>query len=318
MTSETVEVGTVQVGEESVGYEIRIIDARSPAHKDQDAARGRPGGNILVVVPGHGQTVHGPKKLAVAAARMSKARLAWCIDPVPAAGGDRIEAQAIAAIARERIEYEFPAAKQPTMATVIGWSHGGSEGLRAADCDSSLFRQFLGLCSTGIVERRPLELLWSFVLEALRIVWASLRRLDWACLFDTIRLGLDAAYGMLRDLWRTRSLRRVIDDIGWAAIKVPGPEFIFDGEVVLLFGAQDTVVRWRDAFPGCEQPEDIPTHLPAFTAENFPRASLVEVQAIEGSHVSPEADATRFLGAGLSLLDQLADSAPLEISGSGM
>jgi hypothetical protein len=263
----------------------------------------------MVVIPGHGQTVHGPKKLVRAAAQLSKSKIAWCIDTVPARGGDRIEAQAIAEICRERIAYEFSGAGLPAAATVIGWSHGGGEGLRAAAVGFGLFPQYLGLCPTGIVERRPLEMVYGFGLEALRVVWACVRRLDWACLLDTARLGLDLAAGMLLDLWHSRSFRRVVQDIRWAARRVTGRQFAYEGEVVLLFGAQDTVVRWQDAFPACEEASDIPLHLPAFRQEEFPKARLVEVQVIEGNHTGPEADATRFLATGLSLLDQLGGSA---------
>ena len=68
MVLETDEQGMVGIQGESVRYEIRIVDARSPQQREQDARRGGPSGNIMVVVPGHGQGVHGPKKLVAAAA----------------------------------------------------------------------------------------------------------------------------------------------------------------------------------------------------------------------------------------------------------
>jgi hypothetical protein len=302
---ETTERGAVEVQGETVGYELHAIDARSKAERERDTRRGGPDGNILVVVPGHGQGIHGPRKLLASAALLGRSKIVWCIDPTPAQGGDRTEAQAIARVVRERVAKSFPESEEPVAATLIGWSHGGGEALRAADCAPDIFPQYLGLCPSGLVDRKPLELVHSFSLEAARILWASARRRDWACLVDTLRLGWNAAVGLVRDVWRTKSPRRLIEDIGWAGEKVPGSHFGYDGEVVLLFGAQDTVVRWQDAFPGCGRPQDVSTFLAAHQRESFPSASSVEIRVIEGAHVAPETDAPAFLQAGLGLLGQL-------------
>jgi len=305
MVLEITEQGAVVVQDEPVRYEIRIVDARTTQQQEQDAQRGRPGGNIMVVIPGHGQSVYGPKKLVVAAAQLSRSKIAWCIDPVPAKGGDRIEAQAIARVVQDRISIAFPSKDEPTTATLVGWSHGGSEALRAAEHAPDLFPQFLGLCPTGFVDRSRPELLYSFSLEATRILWASVRQRDWTCLKDTLRLGWNAGIGLVRDLWRGKSAKRLVEDLGWATRKVASSPLGYTGQVVLLFGAQDTVVRWRDAFPECVQPKDISRSLPAYQEANFPQARHVEVQVIEGTHVTPETDAPAFLPAGLSLIDQL-------------
>lgn len=311
MAPETEEQGVVEVQSESVRYEIRIVDARSAQQRELDAQRGRPGGNIMVVVPGHGQSIHGPKKLVDSAAQLSRSKIAWCIDPIPVKGGDRIEAQAIARVVRDRISTTFPAKDEPTSATLIGWSHGGSEALRAAEHDPDLFPQFLGLCPTGLVDRRLPELLYSFFLEATRILWVSARRRDWTCMKDTLRLGWNAGAGLVRDLWRGRSVRRLVEDLGWAARKVTSNPIGYTGVVVLLFGAQDTVVRWYDVFPGCERPQDISGFLADYQKEHFPQARCFEVQVMEGAHVAPEVDAPNFLKTGLSLLEQCDDSALL-------
>jgi pimeloyl-ACP methyl ester carboxylesterase len=305
MAPETHDQGTVSVQDELVRYEIRIVDARSPQQREQDAQRGRPGGNIMVVIPGHGQTIHGPKKLVATAAQLSRSKIAWCIDPVPARGGDRMEAQAIARVVRDRISTTFAVKDERVTASLIGWSHGGSEALLAAEHDPDLFPQFLGLCPTGLVDRRQRELLYSFFLEATRILWTSLRHREWNRLRDTLRLGWNAAAGMARDLWRGRSAKRLVEDIGWATRNVAREPVGYTGEVVLLFGAQDTVVRWHDAFPECNEPQQISHSLADYQEENFPSARRVEVRVIEGAHVAPEADAPSFLRTGLGLLDQL-------------
>jgi acyl-CoA hydrolase len=78
----------------------------------------------------------------------------------------------------------------------------------------------------------------------------------------------------------------------------------YTGEIVLLFGAQDSVVRWRDVFPECERPQQISRALAEYQKENFPQARRVEVQVVEGAHVAPEVNAPTFLQTGLRLLEQ--------------
>lgn len=309
MAIERDEQDIVDVPGGPVRYEIRIVDARSVQQRERDAQRGRPEGNIVVIVPGHGQSIHGPEKLVATAAQLSRSKIAWCIDPVPAEGGDRTEAQAIACVVRDRISAMFPAADEPPRATVIGWSHGGGEALLAAEHDPDLFRQYLGLCPTGFVERRQRELLYSFFLEANRILWTSVRHRDWTCLKDTLRLGWNAGIGLIRDLWRSKSPSRLTEDLRWAGRNVASRPLGYTGEVVLLFGAQDTVVRWRDAFPECERPQDISGILQEYQEKYYPQARRVEVQVIEGAHVAPEADAPSFLRVGLGLLEQLDGTA---------
>jgi pimeloyl-ACP methyl ester carboxylesterase len=305
MALETVEQGAVDVRGESVRYEMRIVDARATHTRERDSRRGRPGGNIMVIIPGHGQSVHGPKNLVATAAQLSRSRIAWCIDPVPTKGGDRIEAQAIARVVRDRIFATFPTRDQPTAATLIGWSHGGSEALRAAEHDPDLFPQFMGLCPTGLVERRRLELLNSFFLESTRILWVSARQRDWTSLKAALRLGQNAGAGLVRDLWRGRSAARLVGDIDWAAKNVASRPIGYPGEVVLLFGAQDTVVRWQDLFPEAERPQDIPRSVAQYQGQHFPQARRVVVQVMDGAHLAPEVDAVSFLQMGLGLLEQL-------------
>lgn len=294
------EKGSVSTGDETVHYEICIVDAQ--AHPSGEPPSGSPEGWApVVVVPGHGQTIAGPRKLVASAALLSKSKIAWCIDPVPSRGGDRTEAVAIARVTRQRLE----ARGLPPQATLVGWSHGGAEALRAAAHDSGLFPQYLGLCPTGLVDRHPLELLASFFLEVLRILARCLRRRAWARAADTLRMGLNLFVGLVRDLWRGRSLPRLVEDVAWAACKVPGQEFGYTGDVVLLCGAQDTVVRWRDALPGCACPADVGDALPALRRDCFPRARRVELHVVDGDHVAPETDAPAFLRLGLHLLGQL-------------
>lgn len=305
MITERHEQGIAKVSGESVRFEIYMLDARSALQQEQDSQRGKPAGNIMVLVPGHGQSVHGPKKLLTTAAQLSRSRMAWCIDPVPASGGDKVEGQAIAQVTREQISESFPAMASPVTATIIGWSHGAAEALHAAQSAPDLFPQYLGLCPTGLAERSSQELVRSFSLESARILWSSARQRDWIRLKDTLRLGADAGIGLARDLGRSRSAARLIEDIGWAGKRVTGTDCSYPGDVVLLFGEQDTAVRWQDAFPERSSLERTASSLAERGQDAFPEAGRVEVRVIQGSHVAPEADASAFLRAGLGLLDQL-------------
>jgi len=304
----TREYGSVMVGGEAVQFELRTVDARSEARRAHDARAGRPAGNVLILVPGHGQTVDGPRNLLATAAELSRSGIACCIDPVPARGGDHAEAKAIVAIARETIACLFPGEMQhgvPIQATVVGWSHGGGEALRAASQDPDLFPQYLGLCPAGLVERRPAELVCSFFQESMRVAGRNLVRGNMRCILTILRVGANLLKGLLWDLARSRSLRRLIADVRWACRRVPGPTFGYTGEVVLLWAEGDSVVRWRDAFQGCNCGQEIERSLPDFSRDNFPLASRVEVLILPGDHLSPELDSASFLTAGLGLLGQL-------------
>jgi hypothetical protein len=290
----------VLVGDEAVRYEVLTSDARTDAERARDAARGAPEGHVIVAVPGHGQTVAGPRNLVDSAARMSRSGLAWCVDPTPTAGGDVIEAQAITRIVRRCLAEQFPAATAGAL--ILGWSHGGSEALRAAREAPDLFPQYLGLCPVGLVARRPTELVGSFLLEAARIVGRTLYRRRWSELAETLRVGLDFARGLVLDLVRTRSLRRLANDVRWACRKVPGPDFDYPGEVVLLLGTDDTVIRWRDVLPGGRVDDSAVADL---HATDFAAARRFTLEVIPGDHMTPEVDAGSFIRRGLALLGQL-------------
>jgi hypothetical protein len=306
------EWGSVEVDGQRVAYEWLEVDVRSEAQRQADAAAGCLRGDPAVVIPGHGQTVASPRKLTTAAAALSSAGVAWCIDITPPAGGDPVKARALSPIVRDRIAALFPATPhtehppaQPVRATLLGWSHGGSEALRSAGCDPDLFPRVAGLCPAGLIERRPNELLLGFLLEVVRIVCRAIVRRDWAGLRDGLRVGADILRGMARDLIRSRSLRAVLDDIRWASRKVPGPDFGYDGDVAIVFGRNDTVIRWQAVFPGCAAPEEIPGQLDAYRRSDFPAAAQLRVAVLEGNHLSPESAAGDYARAAFRMLGPL-------------
>ena len=92
--------GKVEVEGETVRYEGLCRDIRTPEERERDRERRNFEGNVQVVIPGHAQTVDGPRELCLAAARLSRSGIVWCIDPIPAEGGDIVEAKAVALAVR--------------------------------------------------------------------------------------------------------------------------------------------------------------------------------------------------------------------------
>ena len=303
------EQGTVEVDSQLVAFEWLEIDLRTDEQRQADAASGHLAGDPVVVLPGHGQTSASPRKLTAAAVALSGAGVGWCIHIFTPVGGDPVKARALSLIVMERLAALFPAMHrtggsqtQPCRVTLIGWSHGVSEALRSAEVDPALFPRVAGLCPTGLIERRSLELLLSFDFEVMRIVWTALVRRDWASLRDGTRVGIDILRGIWQDLIRSRSLNRVLDDIRWAGRKVPGPGFGYGGDIAMVFARDDTVIRWQAVFPECAAPEGIPAHLEAYRRTNFPNAARLQVAVLEGDHLSPEGAAATYAHAAFGML----------------
>jgi hypothetical protein len=303
--------GAVEVDGQRVAYEWLEVDVRSDQRRQADARAGCLGGEPAVVLPGHGQTVASPVKLTAAAATLSSGRIAWCIDILTPDGGDPVKARALSPIVRERIAALFPPEVHPKplqaespRATLIGWSHGGGEALRSAAVDPALFPHVAGLCPAGLIERRPLELLRSFLREVMHIVWTVLVRRGWSGVQDGLRVGLDILRGIALDLIRSGSMSRVTGDIRWASRKVPGPGFAYSGEVVLVFARNDTVIRWQAVLPAAAAQEEIPAHLENYRRTDFPKISRLQVAVLEGDHLSPESEAAVYVQAAYALLSR--------------
>jgi hypothetical protein len=308
----------IEVDGQRVAYEWVEVDVRTEEQRRRDALAGHPAGDPAVVIAGHGETIASPANLTRAAAAHSAAGIAWCIDVLPPRSGDPLKARALSPIVRERLAKlreswsgSGSEAAQPSQATLIGWSHGGGEALRSASFDPALFPRVAGLCPAGLVERRPRELLASFLHEVLHIVGSALGRRDGAGLRDALRVGFDILFGILRDLVRSRSVRRVVEDIRWAGRKVPGPGFDYPGDVALVFARGDSVIRWQDVFPACSGPEEIPPKIENYRHSDFPLAAHLRVAVLEGDHLSPEHDGARYAREAFTLLGR-EPSAPEE------
>jgi pimeloyl-ACP methyl ester carboxylesterase len=313
------ERGAVEVDGQRVAYEWLEVDVRSDQRRQADALAGCLGGEPAVVLPGHGQTVASPAKLTAAAAVLSSASIAWCIDILTPEGGDPVKARALSLIVRERIAALFPPDVQPharlaqsARTTLVGWSHGGAEALRSAAADPVLFPRVAGLCPAGLIERRPLELLTSFLSEVMRIGRTVLVRRSWSGVRDGLRVGFDILRGIALDLirpstatgLRSGSVSRVTGDIRWASRKVPGAGFAYGGEVALVFARDDTVIRWQAVFPACAAPAEIPAHLEDYRRTDFPKVSRLQVAVLEGDHLSPESEAAVYAEAAFGLLSR--------------
>jgi len=279
--------GHVIVAGERIGYALHSYDARTPAERLSDRERGALGGALVLLLPGHGQTAVSAALLLAESALHSRAGVAWLADIDPPAGGDPTRARALPAIIRRHwAELGAGETLPPGGIVLAGWSHGGAEALYAAATHPDLVGSVIGLCSSGLVQRPPGELLGSFAGECGRIALRSLRQGPHAS-WQALRIGADIATGITGDVVRTRSLRRAADDACWAAAKVVGPDFDYPGDVVLLFAEDDTVIRWQAVFPDCATPDDIPACLAAYRRTDFPCAARVIVRVLPGNHLSP-------------------------------
>lgn len=280
----------VVVDGERIGYAFHSCDARTATERAADLTRHAPGGALILLLPGHGQTAFSLTLLLTESALCSHAGVAWLADIDPPAGGDPVRARALPAIIR-RHWAELRAGETPPPGGVVlaGWSHGGGEALRAAAGAPDLVAAAVGLCATGLIERKPGELIASFAGEVARILLTALRQGP-AALWQAVRVGLDIAGGMAGDLVRTRSLRRVVDDARWAAQKVTGPDFGYGGRVALVFAEDDTVIRWQAVLPGCTTPAEIPGCLADYQRTDFPCAGSLAVRVLSGNHLSPGVD----------------------------
>ncbi|MFQ5853359.1 MAG: hypothetical protein ACE5JU_22595 [Candidatus Binatia bacterium] len=308
------ERGEVEVDGETIGYSLYEVDARTESQRIANAREKTLDGNLIVYVPGHGQTAAAAKNLIATIIALSSSKVLWSIDIDPPRGGDRARAEALIKIIRKKATEGLfggegrESAEPPFFrVTIFGWSHGGAETMRAAEKAPDLCQQVVGLCPAGLVERSPSELVWSFVLECWRIFWDAWPRFD-RSVARVLALGYDILAGVFCDFVRSRSLRRVINDIRWACGKVTGQDYEYDGKVVILFGGKDGVIRWRDVFPACQHPGNVGQFVEEYKKRDFPMARGLQVRVLEGNHVAPETHASLYIKTAFDLLDQESDS----------
>lgn len=288
--------GNIDHHGQRIGYTLYSVDARPEEQRRQNNIDRRLDGKLNVFLPGHGQLAGTARDLILTIAENSASHIVWSIDIHPPEGGDPVKGEALLALLRERIANElFPATAFEAEDAVrvpialIGWSHGGGEALWTAGIAGDSVEDLILFCPGGMVERRCSELGWSFTLECLRIFFYTLFRTP-RKLGLVMILMVEIAAGVVGDLFYTRSIRRLLEDICWICVKAPGERYGFSGRVVILFGARDSVIRWRDVFPACAQPGDIQGVLDDYRKYNFPFVRRLVVEVLEGNHASPETD----------------------------
>jgi hypothetical protein len=286
---------------QTIGYDLYELDCRTDGQRSNDRERGSLAGDLIVIIPGHGQTVDTTANLLRGSAAASKAGVAWAIDIDPPQNGDPDKAAALPVIVRQQARHLFSGdgaqgGAPEIRVALFGWSHGGAEALRTAQAAPDLIASITGLCPTGLVERRSAELVTGFVLECARILLAALSK-GFSGIWQVLMIGLHIVTGIAGDAIRSRSLRRPLEDAIWATHKVPGPGYAYPHQVALIFAAQDSVIRWHDVFPGCTTPDDLAPCLDGYRQADFPHVSSLDVLVLPGNHASPETDPAYALNA---------------------
>jgi pimeloyl-ACP methyl ester carboxylesterase len=298
----------VEVAGERIGYYLYEIDARTAEQRERNARQRSLDGNLIVYIPGHAQRATTAKRLHAELIAQSASKVIWSVDIDPPRNGDPAKAEALVQIIKERTGQGFLGAdskeqvvEPPFGITLIGWSHGGAEALRAANAAPALFQHVAALCPSGLTERSLRELVLSFSRESIRIGW-NIVRTSLSESTAGLVFGADLLRGILTDLFRTRSARRLIGDARWAGKKLVGEDYAYDGTVVVLFGESDSVIRWKDVFPDCQHPDDIDQALTEYRKKDFPRVRSVKVQVLEGNHMAPETSAPVYIKTAFHLM----------------
>ena len=94
------------------------------------------------------------------------------------------------------------------------------------------------------------------------------------------------------------------NDIRWACKKVIGSKYRFNGKVLIQFARDDTVIRWQDV---CSENDvqDISCDInDTYRENNFPHASKLSINILEGNHLSPESNADLYVSHAYSFLEK--------------
>jgi pimeloyl-ACP methyl ester carboxylesterase len=289
---------SVDIDGESVGYSCLEIDARSDARRLKNKSQNKLDGNLAVYLPGHVQPVDAARQLHAAIVQASRAGVLWSIDIDPPKGGDPIKAAALIEILHQQVLgtlFENPdIARKEFKVTIIGWSHGGAEALRAAELAPEIIDCVIGLCSAGLDSHTTFRLIRRLPREITRVTRDAYRKRS-ERLRSSLRLGIQLTQGFATDLAHTRSPIRLVNDLRWVGKKVVGPQYGYPGSVVIVMGDHDAFFHWRRLFPLCDRIEDLPDHLDHFARQEFPNVRGFDLQVLPGNHLAPELHAPEYL-----------------------
>ncbi len=298
----------VFVDGEKVGYSRYVIDARDDARRLKNKSENKLEGNLVVYLPGHMQPADAARELHTAIVRRSRAGVLWSVDIDPPIGGDPMKAAALIQILRQEALgnlFEDPiSAKKHFQVTIVGWSHGGAEALRVAEMVPDMVDCVIALCTAGLDLLPTLRMIGLLPRE---VAWVTrdIYRKRFATLRPSLRFGLQLTRGFAADLARTRSPRRLVNDLRWVAKKVVGPQYGYTGSVVILLGEHDVFFHWRRLLPDCVRVEDVSEHLEHYYRREFPNVRDFDLRVLPGSHLSPELHAAEYSQNALESLDQM-------------
>lgn len=292
---------SVLIGNQKIGYYLYEYNPGDRYSPTSTAAA-----NIInVFLPGHGQRAATAQQLLSSLAQQNPSQLTWSIDIDPSPGGSLLKTQALIKILEQMFTKHYPSdMRNNVKVQIFGWSQGGSEAMLAAAIAPEWITGIACICSTGLVQRSVGNLATNFTLECTRIFTDAARQRNGSFSL-AIRLGLDITYGMASDVLSTRSIACAWEDLRDAARQVCGANYDYNGDVILIFAENDTVISWRDAFPGCKSPGDVQTILQEYRQRYFPRVRNLKVEILPGNHIAPEADAERYVQAACRGLDPL-------------
>jgi len=70
----------IEIDGERLGYALYECDVRSDEQRQHDAARGALAEDLIIIIPGHGQTADSALRLIHTSAQHSQSKVAWCVD----------------------------------------------------------------------------------------------------------------------------------------------------------------------------------------------------------------------------------------------
>lgn len=302
--------GGVRVKGETITYTLCVFDGRSEAQRQENAKHRSLDGNLNVYLPGHGQPPDAAPNLLGSIVSLSSSKVLWAISIDAPRGGDAARAEALAKVIGTRVRRELvpedgqpPEGSSSLGVTLFGWSHGASVALLAAERNPRLFRHVVCFCPAGLVQRLPSEMTLSYLRGSTISFWKALLRRDGTAM-RLLERGRNVRAAAAHDLVRDGSFRRVLDGMKCASRKVVGKGYGYDGQVVLLFGEDDPVIRWRDVFPACEDYSEVEQSLVEYRRNNFPRGRVLRVKILDGDHAGPELQAPFYVRAAFDLLEQ--------------
>lgn len=297
----------ITIGSENLDYTILEVDARNEAQRGDNFNLKNLNGDLIVYIPGHVQRVEDASNFLEYAARRSPAGLVWSIDVPPPIGGDPVKAAAIVKIVSKRLEEALSLPEDdlftsiaPVGVTLFGYSHGGGIVLRAAEMAPRLFKNVAALCPVGLLGRTHREFVVSSSKEGRRVLLDTLG--NFAEVMPIIKLAAGGSLGLVDDFLRTKSLKRLVDDAFWVTQKIPGGNYGFTGNVILLFARNDALIRWQSMFPQCDDPGEIEQYVWDYQQSDFPRVRKLMVRVLKGNHLGPLLDVNLYIDTAFNLL----------------